>query len=254
MNDQIALITGASSGIGEAVARRFHQAGATVLLTARREERLRSLVEELGERAHAFVLDVTDAAAVDAFWATLPPSLSTVTVLVNNAGCAHGLEPAQAADFSDWQGMVDLNISGLLRMTHAVLPGMVERNRGHIINVGSVAGSYPYPGGNVYGASKAFVEQFSLNLRCDLHGKRVRVTNIEPGLVETEFSLVRFAGDQQKAEAVYQGIEAMTPGDIAESIVWCASMPERVNVNRLELMALMQTPAGFRFQRDECAT
>lgn len=250
MSEQIVLISGASSGIGEAVARRFHQTGATVLVTARRRERLESLVNELGERAHAFALDITDEAAVEAFWSGLPAHLARVSVLVNNAGCAHGLEPADKATFSDWQAMIDLNVSALLRMTHAVLPGMVERNRGHIINVGSVAGSYPYPGGNVYGASKAFVEQFSLNLRCDLHGKRVRVSNIEPGLVETEFSLVRFAGDREKAEAVYQGIEAMMPEDIAETIVWCASMPERVNVNRVELMALMQTPAGFRFQRD----
>lgn len=250
MQEQTVLITGASAGIGQAVARRFTLAGATVLLVARRAERLHALVEELGPRAYAFALDITDKDAVGDFFRTLPEGLSEISVLVNNAGCAFGLDPAQEADIKDWEGMVDLNVTALLRLTHAVLPGMVARNRGHIINLGSVAGSYPYPGGNVYGATKAFIEQFSLNLRCDLHGKKVRVTNIEPGLVETEFSLVRFAGDEQRAASVYEGIEAMTPEDIAESVVWCASMPERVNVNRLELMATMQTPAGFRFFRD----
>jgi NADP-dependent 3-hydroxy acid dehydrogenase YdfG len=250
MQNHTVFVTGASAGIGKAVAQRFHQAGATVLLVARRRERLEAIVAELGQRAHAFELDITDGEAVDRFLAGLPQALQEISILVNNAGCAFGMDAAYEASFEDWQGMVDLNVSALLRVTHAVLPGMVARNRGHIINLGSVAGTYPYPGGNIYGATKAFVEQFSLNLRCDLHGKKVRVTNIEPGLVKTDFSMVRFAGDQQRADAVYQGIEAMTPEDIAESVFWCASMPERVNVNRIEMMATMQTPAGFRFQRD----
>lgn len=250
MRDHTVLITGASSGIGKATARRFHERGATVLLVARRRELLDELAGELGDRAHAFALDLTDAKAVEHFFAELPEALREISILVNNAGGAFGMDNVQEANLDDWQRMVDLNIMSLLRVTHAVLPGMVARNRGHVINLGSVAGTYPYQGGNIYGASKAFVEQFSLNMRCDLHGKRVRVTNIEPGLVETEFALVRHRGDQQKASATYQGIETMRPEDIADSIVWCASMPERVNVNRIEMMATMQTPAGFRFQRD----
>ena len=250
MEKPIVLVTGASSGIGQATARSFVETGATVLLTARRGDRLEALAQALGERAHPYALDVTDAQAVEAFFRSLPDGLRDISILVNNAGCAHGMDPAWEAKAEDWQSMVDLNISALLRMTRAVLPGMVERDRGHIINIGSVAGSYPYPGGNVYGATKAFVEQFSLNLRCDLHGKKIRVTNIEPGLVQTDFSLVRFAGDEARAAAVYQGIEAMTAEDIADAVVWAASTPERVNVNRIELMATGQTPAGFRFHRE----
>ncbi len=251
MQHRIVMITGATAGIGKAVAERFHCAGSMVILVGRRKERLDNLVSHFGERAHAFELDLTDRAATERFWTSLPDELRKIDILVNNAGCAFGVAPAWEADLDDWQGMVELNINSLLRLTRLVLPGMVERNRGHIVNLGSVAGSYPYPGGNVYGASKAFVEQFSLNLRCDLHGKNVRVTNIEPGLVETEFSMVRFSGDKKKAEAVYQGIEAMTAEDIAETVVWCTSMPARVNVNRVELMATMQTPAGFRFHRED---
>lgn len=249
MKDRIVLVTGATAGIGRAVAERYHEIGATVLLVGRRSERLEEITSALGERAHSFVLDVTDSAKVEQFWESLPSELRAIDILVNNAGCAFGVAPAWQANPRDWDAMVDLNITSLLRLTRLVLPGMVERDRGHIVNLGSVAGTYPYPGGNVYGATKAFVEQFSLNLRCDLHGKNVRVTNIEPGLVETEFSMVRFGGDEEKAAAVYQGIEAMTGEDIAETVVWCTSMPQRVNVNRVELMATMQTPAGFRFER-----
>lgn len=220
-----------------------------MLLTARRLDRLRELASELGERAHPFALDVTDAAAVEAFLPSLPASLREVTVLVNNAGAAYGMAPAFECSMEQWQGMVDLNISALLRVTLAALPGMVARDKGHIINLGSVAGTYPYPGGQVYGASKAFVEQFSLNLRCDLSGKRVRVTNVEPGLVETEFSLVRFGGDEKRAAAVYEGFECMTAEDIADAVFWTASMPDRVNINRIEMMPVMQTPAGFKFHR-----
>lgn len=249
MKERIVLVTGATAGIGRAVAERYHEIGATVLLVGRRSERLEEITSALGERAHSFALDVTESAKVEQFWESLPSELRAIDILVNNAGCAFGVAPAWQANPRDWDAMVDLNITSLLRLTRLVLPGMVERDRGHIVNLGSVAGTYPYPGGNVYGATKAFVEQFSLNLRCDLHGKNVRVTNIEPGLVETEFSMVRFGGDEEKAAAVYQGIEAMTGEDIAETVVWCTSMPQRVNVNRVELMATMQTPAGFRFER-----
>ena len=242
---ELVLITGASAGIGQAVAERFVGQGHQVILTARRRERLEALAERLGPKATVHQLDVTDAEAVDRLAAELGP----VSVLVNNAGCAHGMAPAWECALKDWLAMVELNINGLLRLTRAVLPGMVERNRGHIINLGSVAGTYPYPGGHVYGATKAFVEQFSLNLRCDLHGKNIRVTNIEPGMVETEFSLVRFEGDQEKADAVYQGFEPLTAEDIAEAVYWCASLPARVNINRLEVMPTMQSSAGFRVHR-----
>ena len=242
---ELVLITGASAGIGQAVAERFVGQGHQVILTARRRERLEALAERLGPKATVHQLDVTDAEAVDRLAAELGP----VSVLVNNAGCAHGMAPAWECALKDWLAMVELNINGLLRLTRAVLPGMVERNRGHIINLGSVAGTYPYPGGHVYGATKAFVEQFSLNLRCDLHGKNIRVTNIEPGMVETEFSLVRFEGDQEKADAVYQGFEPLTAEDIAEAVYWCASLPARVNINRLEVMHTMQSSAGFRVHR-----
>ena len=247
------LVTGASSGIGEAIARRFARDGARLVLAARRIERLTRLADEIeragGERPHAVALDVRDGEAVRAAIAALPEGFREVSVLVNNAGLALGLEPAHEAKIEDWEAMVDTNIKGLLYVTRAVLPGMVERDRGHVINLGSVAGSYPYPSGNVYGASKAFVAQFGLNLRADLFGKRVRVTDIEPGMVQTDFSRVRFHGDEARAGAVYAGFEALSPGDIAESVAWCAGLPAHVNVNRLELMSVMQSFAGFSVKR-----
>lgn len=249
MLNKTVLITGASAGIGQATARLFHERGCRVVLMARRAERLAQLKKELGDRSYAFEVDVTDANAVEIFFQELPSEIADIDILVNNAGAALGMGPAWEAELTAWEKMVRLNIDAVLRLTLAVLPRMVERDKGHIINLGSVAGSYPYAGGHVYGATKAFLEQFSLNLRCDLLGKNVRVSNIEPGLVETEFSKVRFSGDEARAAAVYTGIEAMTPEDIAEAIVWCASMPSRVNVNRLELMATMQTPGGLAFHR-----
>jgi 3-hydroxy acid dehydrogenase/malonic semialdehyde reductase len=245
----VAFITGASSGFGAAIARRFAASGARTVLAARRLDRLTALSTELGGAVHLIQLDVRDRDAVRCAVADLPAEFADVTVLVNNAGGAHGLEPAHEANLDDWETMVDTNIKGLLYITRALLPGMVQRDRGHIINLGSVAGSYPYPGGNVYGGTKAFVEQFSLNLRADLFGRRVRVTNIEPGMAETEFSLVRFKGDEDKARAVYRGIPALSAEDVAEAVLWCASLPEHVNVNRLELMSVMQSFAGFAFKR-----
>jgi NADP-dependent 3-hydroxy acid dehydrogenase YdfG len=245
----VVFITGASSGIGLAVARRFAAAGARLVLAARRQERLDALAGELGVPTHTIALDVRDRAAVEQAVAALPAAFAEVSILVNSAGGAHGLEPAQAASLDDWDEMVDTNCKGLMYVTRALLPGMVARDRGHVINLGSVAGTYPYPGGNVYGASKAFVEQFSLGLRADLTGKRVRVTSIEPGMVETEFSLVRFKGDEAKARAVYQGFPVLRPEDVADAIVYCASAPEHVNVNRLELMSVMQSFAGFSVKR-----
>jgi len=245
----VVFITGASSGIGAAVARRFAADGARLVLAARREDRLQGLARELDVPTHVLVLDVGDRAAVGRAVASLPEAFAAVTILVNSAGGALGLEPAQAANLDDWDAMVDTNCKGLMYVTRALLPGMVQRDRGHIINLGSVAGTYPYPGGNVYGASKAFVEQLSLDLRADLAGKRVRVTNIEPGAVETEFSLVRFKGDEAKARAVYEGFSPLSADDVAESIHWCATLPEHVNINRIELMSVMQSFAGFSIKR-----
>nr|WP_276597279.1 SDR family NAD(P)-dependent oxidoreductase [Sorangium aterium] len=262
----VVFITGASAGFGAAIARRFAGLGARLVLAARRYERLEALAAELmggagasresrdGARpraaaVHLVRLDVRDRAAVDRAIAELPAELSEVSVLVNNAGGAIGLSPAHTADPDDWEQMVDTNIKGLLHCTRALLPGMVARDRGHVINIGSVAAETPYPGSNVYGACKAFVAQFSLNLRADLLGSRVRVTDIEPGLAETEFSVVRFKGDRDKAAAVYQGVKPLSAEDVAEAVVWCATLPEHVNVNRLELMPVMQAFAGFAVKR-----
>jgi 3-hydroxy acid dehydrogenase/malonic semialdehyde reductase len=244
------LVTGASAGFGVAVARRFAGDGARVVIAARRGDRIAALAHELGDRALAIELDVRDRAAVERTLATLPSAFAEIDVLVNNAGLAKGLEPAQRATVDDWDEMVDTNCKGLTYVTRAILPGMVARGRGHVINLGSVAGSYPYPGGNVYGASKAFVHQFSLNLRSDLHGTGVRVTCIEPGLASgTEFSTVRFGGDQTRASAVYTGVDALTADDVAEAIHWVASLPAHVNVNVLELMTVAQSFAPFQVHR-----
>jgi 3-hydroxy acid dehydrogenase / malonic semialdehyde reductase len=244
------FVTGASSGFGAATARRFAADGARVIAAARRADRVRDLAAELGPRVLPLTVDVRDRAAVAAAVAGLPEEFSAVDVLVNNAGLALGLNPAQDADLDDWDQMIDTNCKGLVYCTRAVLPGMVARGRGHVINLGSVAGSYPYPGGNVYGGTKAFVHQFSLNLRSDLHGTGIRVTCVEPGMADTEFSLVRFEGDQTKADGVYTGMQPMTAGDVAESIHWAASMPPHVNVNTIELMATAQSFAPFQVARD----
>jgi len=246
---EIVLVTGASSGFGAAVARRFAADGARVVAAARRADRLRPLVSEFGPRVLPLTLDVRDRAAVADAVAGLPDDFKAVDVLVNNAGLALGQDPAQAADLDDWDQMIDTNCKGLVYCTRAILPGMVERKRGHVVNLGSVAGSYPYPGGNVYAGSKAFVHQFSLSLRSDLHGTGVRVTCVEPGMAETEFSLVRFDGDQSKAGNVYTGMQPMTADDIAEAIHWATSLPHRVNVNTIELMPTDQSFAAFQVAR-----
>ena len=243
------LVTGATSGYGKATAERFHAAGARVIVTGRRKDRLEALAARLGERVLPLCFDVTDRETVATILGGLPGDFAAVDVLVNNAGGALGLEPAHQANLDDWDAMVDVNIKGLTYVTRAVLPGMVERNRGHVVNLGSVAGTYPYPGGNVYGATKAFVAQFSLNLRADLHGTAVRVTSIEPGFSETEFSIVRFKGDVDRASKLYAGTEPLRPEDIAESIFWCATLPPHVNINRLELMPTVQAFAPFPIKR-----
>jgi len=243
------FVSGASSGIGMAVARRFARDGARLVLSARREERLRALAAELGGEVHVLPLDVRSREGVQAAVASLPEAFADVSVLVNNAGLAAGLGPAQEADLDDWDRMVDTNVRGLMYLTRALLPGMVRRQRGHVVNVGSVAGSYPYPGGNVYGGTKAFVAQLSLNLRADLLGTGVRVTSIEPGMVETEFSLVRFAGDEDRAKKVYEGVHVLSPDDVAEAIHWCTRQPAHVNVNRIEMMPVMQAFSPFAVKR-----
>jgi 3-hydroxy acid dehydrogenase / malonic semialdehyde reductase len=243
------FVTGASSGFGAAVARRFAADGARVVASARRVDRVKDLASEFGPRILPLALDVRDRPAVAAAVEALPEEFKAVDVLVNNAGLALGLNPAQDADLDDWDQMIDTNCKGLVYCTRAILPGMVARGRGHVINLGSVAGAYPYPGGNVYGGTKAFVHQFSLNLRSDLHGTGVRVTCVEPGMADTEFSLVRFSGDRAKADNVYTGMEPMTADDIAESIHWAATMPQRVNVNTIELMATAQSWAPFQVAR-----
>jgi len=238
----IVFVTGATAGFGAAIARRFAADGHRIIAAGRRAERLMSLRDELGAaRIHPLVLDVRGREAVNAAIAALPPDLAAIDVLVNNAGLALSLEPAQRVDPDDWEQMVDTNIKGVLYVTRAVLPGMVERHRGHIINLGSIAGTYPYPGGNVYGATKAFVRQFSLNLRADLLGTPIRVSNIEPGLVGgTEFSTVRFGGDAQRAAKIYEGADALTPEDVAEAVHWVAQLPARVNINAIEMMPVTQ--------------
>ena len=248
----IILITGATSGFGEACTRRFAKEGWRLVLVARRNERLKALQQRLGGETfvHIVTLDVRNREAVMNELSNLPEKFSDVDVLVNNAGLALGLEAAHEADVSNWDTMVDTNIKGLTYCTRAVLPGMVERNRGHIVNIGSVAGDWPYPGGNVYGATKAFVKQFSLNLRADLFGTPIRITNIEPGLAETEFSKVRFKGDGEKAAKVYEGTQPLTAEDIAEMIYWVASLPAHININRLEVMPVCQTWAPFAIDRD----
>ncbi|MEE8312794.1 MAG: SDR family oxidoreductase [Myxococcota bacterium] len=243
------FVTGATSGFGEATARRFAAEGGRVIIAGRRADRLRALADELGAKAHAVTLDVRDREAVFREIENLPTEFAEITILVNNAGLAVGLEPAHRVDIEDWETMVDTNVKGLMYCTRAVLPGMVARDRGHIINLGSVAGTYPYPGGNVYGGTKAFVHQFSLDLRADLLGYNVRVTCIEPGLCETEFSLVRFKGDVQKARAIYEGVQPITAADVAETIHFVATLPPHVNVNSLELMATMQAFAPFAIKR-----
>lgn len=251
MSRKTVFVTGASAGFGVEIVRRFAADGAKVVAAARSKDKLAKLADELGENVLPFELDVRDADAVAALPGTLPAEFSEVDLLVNNAGLAKGLEPAHRAKLDDWDQMIDTNIKGLAHLSRALLPGMVERGRGHVINIGSVAGTYPYPGGNAYGATKAFVHQFSLNLRADLHGTGVRVTNVEPGMVGgTEFSVVRFEGDQGKADNVYQGTTPLTAADVAESVFWAASQPEHVNINVIELMPVVQSFSPLQIHRE----
>jgi serine 3-dehydrogenase (NADP+) len=246
-----AFVTGATSGIGEATARRLAGLGWRIVASGRRRDRLDALAEALGtDRMHAIHADVRDADAMDAAVAALPPDFAGIDLLVNNAGLALGTAPAQSASLDDWRTMIDTNVTALVTLTRRLLPALIER-RGIIVNISSTAATYPYPGGNVYGGSKAFVRQFSLGLRSDLHGTGVRVTSLEPGMAQTEFSLVRTHGDRDAADALYAGWQPMTAGDIADTIAWIAQLPAHVNINRLEMMPTAQSFAGFQVARGD---
>ncbi|WP_193334829.1 SDR family NAD(P)-dependent oxidoreductase [Devosia beringensis] len=247
----VTFITGATSGFGEAAARRYVAAGGKVIATGRRWNRLVDLQIDLGpENCHIIALDVQDRAAIDTAIADLPAPFAGINIVLANAGLALGLQPAAETDITDWETMISTNITGLTYTVRALLPGLIARGGGHIVTLGSVAGDYPYPGGSVYGATKAFVKQFALNLRSDVQGKNVRVTNIEPGLTETEFSLVRFKGDGDKAAKPYAGTKAMNAEDIAETIFWSTTLPAHVNVNRLQVMATTQAFGPFDIYRE----
>ncbi|WP_010197796.1 SDR family NAD(P)-dependent oxidoreductase [Psychrobacter sp. PAMC 21119] len=246
------LITGASAGFGKALAERLIANGHRVIGCARRLDKLNALADTLGESFLPVVMDVSDTASIPQIIAELPDGFRQIDVLVNNAGLALGTEPAQSSSLDDWMRMTDTNIKGLMALTHAVLPAMVARDSGYIINVGSIAGSWPYFGGNVYGATKAFVKQFSLNLRADLIGTQVRVTNLEPGNVAgTEFSNVRYHGDDDKAAKVYDGFKTMTGEDIGDILLWLIESPAHINVNRLEVMPVAQTYNGLTIAKKD---
>ena len=246
----IVLITGASAGFGEAMARRFVAGGHRVIATARRADRLAELREELGDALLPVVMDVTDPASVERGLAQLPAAWTPIDVLVNNAGLALGTELAPQCSLAEWTTMIDTNVKGLVTVTHALLPGMVARNSGLVINLGSIAGNTPYPGGNVYGSTKAFVEQFTRNLRADLVGTGVRATNLAPGLCSgTEFSNVRYRGNDAAAAKVYEGTVPLTAEDIAETAWWIATLPPHININQLELMPTCQGYGSIAIKR-----
>ena len=245
------FITGATSGFGRATAKLFNEKGWQTIITGRRGNRLEELARELGDLSLPLSFDVSNRQAIKKAIENLPPNFNQISVLCNNAGLALGLEGADEANLDDWDQMVDTNIKGLMYATRNILPLMIENGDGHIINIGSVAGSYPYPGGNVYGGTKAFVSQFSLNLRADLVGKGINVTSLEPGLAETEFSIVRFKGDEEKASQVYKNTKFIKPEDIAETIYWVATRPKNINVNRIEIMAGDQAFNPFKIVKKD---
>lgn len=247
--NKIIFITGATSGFGLECAKLFIAQGAKVIATGRREDRLATLQSELGKSLHVLPLDVRDKDAVNRAIGSLPSAFTEVDMLINNAGLALGLSSFDRLSMEEIEQMIDTNIKGVMYCTHALLPGMITRDRGHIVNLSSIAGTYPYPGGNVYGATKAFLTQFSLNLRSDLLGKNIRVTNIEPGMCDTEFSTVRFSGDKSKADTVYKGMQPLSATDIADIIGWCLLRPAHVNINRVEVMPVMQAFSPFAVSR-----
>jgi 3-hydroxy acid dehydrogenase/malonic semialdehyde reductase len=246
----IVFITGATAGFGAAMARTFVQNGHKVLISGRREDRLQTLSAELGAAARPLVLDVTDKASIKAALDSLPAEWQQIDVLINNAGLALGVTPAHESSLEDWDTMIATNCSGLVAMTRAILPAMVARGSGTVINLGSVAGDTPYPGGNVYGATKAFVEQFTLNLRADLVGTGVRASNLAPGLCGgTEFSNVRLKGNDAAAAKVYEGTEPLTAEDIANTAYWIATLPPHININRIEMMPTCQGYGPLNIKR-----
>ncbi len=247
-----AFITGATAGFGEECARLFAAQGWRLIICGRRQERLDALTAELAPTpVHAVQLDVRDNGAVCKTVEELPADFAAIDVLVNNAGLALGLEPCHNCSLDDWETMVDTNIKGLMYVTRAVLPCMMERNAGHVINLGSIAGSYPYKGANVYGSTKAFVKQFSMNLKTDLLGTNIRVTNIEPGMAETEFSLVRFHGDADKSCKVYENVQPLTARDVAEAIYWAVDRPAHVTISSIEMWPTAQAWGGIAVHRGE---
>ncbi len=243
------LITGTTSGFGQAMARLFVQNGWKVIGTGRRADRLEKLKTDLGEAFHALVFDIMDEAATTAALASLPEDFQEIDILVNNAGLALGTASAPATKLSDWKTMIDTNITGLVTITDQLLPKLIER-KGMVVNISSIAANWPYPGGNVYAGTKAFLRQFSLGLRSDLHGKGVRVTSIEPGLCESEFTLVRTGGNQESYDALYGGANAIQPEDIASTVYWAATQPPHLNINSLELMPVSQSWAGWQIARE----
>ena len=249
MTTKTVWITGATSGFGAATVERFVAGGWRVIASGRRAERLQRLVARQGaEHVHAAAFDVRDEAAMRSAYASLPPAFAGIDLLVNNAGLALGTAPAQQADLAQWKQMIDVNVTALVTLTHLLLPQLIER-RGAIVNISSIAGSYAYRGGNVYGGTKAFVAQFSQNLRCDLHGTGVRVTSVEPGMAETEFTLVRTGGDQAASDQLYAGAHPITGSDIADTIWWIANLPPHLNINRIEVMPVSQSAAGLQVHR-----
>ena len=251
LSEQTILITGATSGIGLATAKACAAAGARIIITGRREEKLHAIAKQLGERCLALTLDVRDREAVFAAFANLLPEFATITALINNAGLALGLEPVPHINLEHWEQMVDTNIKGVLYCTQAVVLIMQRGGRGHIVNLGSTAGSYAYKGGNAYCATKAFIHQFSACLRADFLGQHIRVTTIAPAMTDgTEFADIRFEGDSSKAQGVYAGVEPLHAPDIAEAILWALSRPAHVNINHMEIMPIMQAPAGLTVHRE----
>jgi 3-hydroxy acid dehydrogenase/malonic semialdehyde reductase len=252
MTVKTVFITGANGGFGAAMAQKFAHNGWQLILQVRTKDKADALISGLPDttKYHLFICDLTDRAAIDKCLAHIPENFKNIDTLVNNAGLALGLDPAQTCDMHDWDTMVDVNIKALTYMTRQILPNMIERQSGHIINIGSTAGNYPYPGGNVYCATKAFVKQFSLCLRADLHGTHVRVTNMEPGIAETNFSRTRFKNNNDKADAVYDGTKALQANDVANAVFWATSCPPHMNINRMEIMPTVQSFAPHPIVRD----
>ena len=255
LTNQCVLVTGASSGIGKACAEAFAARGSRLLLVARRSDRLEELAKELGDRNNTEVststLDVRDRGAVDSWVQGLAPEWQEIDVLVNNAGLSRGLSPLHEGEVEDWEEMIDTNVKGLLYVTRAVLPGRVERGSGHVINIGSIAGHEVYPGGTVYCATKHAVTALNRGLGIDTLGTGVRVSSVDPGMVETEFSIVRFRGDSERAESVYDGLEALRSDDVAEAVVFCATRPPHANVREMILMPTAQAAAVFSHRTEE---